>query len=38
MGGTDGRRFADVLVNALVIVGVVLLAFLSAIFSLAKKA
>lgn len=38
MHESHGKRFKDALVDALVIVGVALLAFLSAIFSLAKKA
>ena len=38
MEKSTGRQVADVLVKALMIVGLVLLAFLSAILSLAKKA
>lgn len=38
MERSTARQVADVLVKALQIVGLVLLAFLSAIFSLAKKA
>ena len=38
MERSTGRQVVDVLVKALMIVGLVLLAFLSEIFSLAKKA